>query len=41
MERLKATFSGASLMALELVSDALGGAQGRVVYPPAFGLDRS
>ena len=40
-ERLKAPFSGASFMALELVSDALGGAQGRVVYPPAFGLDKT
>jgi len=38
-QRLKTPFAGPSFMALELVSDALGGAQGCVVYPPAFGLD--
>jgi hypothetical protein len=30
-----------TFMALELVSDALAGAQGRVVYPPAFGLGKT
>jgi putative acetyltransferase len=37
--RLKAPFSGASFMACELMPGALGGGEGRVVYPPAFGLD--
>jgi putative acetyltransferase len=35
---LKAPFSGASFMALELESGALRGSEGRVVYPPPFGL---
>jgi putative acetyltransferase len=34
---LKAPFSGASFMALELTSGALRDGEGRVVYPPAFG----
>lgn len=37
--RLKAPFSGEAFMALELVPGALAGADGLVVYPPAFGLD--
>ena len=40
VRRLKAPFAGTSFMALELVSDALGGELGRVVYPPPFGLDK-
>jgi putative acetyltransferase len=35
---LKAPFSGASFMALELAPGALQGGAGRVVYPPAFGI---
>jgi putative acetyltransferase len=35
---LEAPFSGASFMALELESGALQGGEGRVVYPPAFGV---
>jgi putative acetyltransferase len=35
---LKAPFSGASFMALELEPGALRGGEGRAVYPPAFGL---
>jgi predicted N-acetyltransferase YhbS len=40
-QRLKAPFAGTSFMALELVSDVLAGTQGRVVYPPAFGLGKT
>lgn len=36
---LKAPFSGKSFMALELEAGALGGSNGLVVYPPAFGID--
>ena len=35
---LRAPFTGDSFMALELVPDALRGRDGRVVYPPAFGI---
>jgi putative acetyltransferase len=35
---LEAPFTGDSFMALELVPGALRGADGRVVYPPAFGI---
>ncbi len=35
---LKAPFSGASFMALELELGALQGGAGRVVYPPPFGI---
>jgi putative acetyltransferase len=35
---LESPFSGDAFMALELVSDALKGGAGRVVYPPAFGV---
>lgn len=34
---LKAPFSGASFMALELERGALQGSEGRIIYPPAFG----
>jgi len=37
-QSLKAPFSGASFMALELEPGALRGGEGRVVYPPAFGV---
>lgn len=36
-EPLQAPFTGPAFMALELVPGALGGASGRVAYPPAFG----
>ena len=35
---LKAPFSGDAFMALELAPGALQGADGRVTYPPAFGV---
>jgi putative acetyltransferase len=35
---LRAPFTGDTFMALELVPGALGGPDGRVVYPPAFGI---
>jgi putative acetyltransferase len=35
---LKAPFSGDAFMALELAPGALQGAEGRVTYPPAFGV---
>lgn len=35
---LEAPFSGASFMALELEPGALQGGEGRVVYPPPFGI---
>ena len=35
---LEAPFSGGSFMALELEAGALQGSEGRVVYPPAFGI---
>jgi putative acetyltransferase len=35
---LEAPFSGDAFMALELVPGALQGKQGRVIYPPAFGV---
>ena len=35
---LEAAFSGDAFMALELVPGALQGKQGRVTYPPAFGV---
>jgi putative acetyltransferase len=38
-ERLKAPFSGAAFMALELVPEALADVTGEVRYPPPFGLD--
>lgn len=37
--RLAAPYSGEAFMALELVPGALSGADGRVVYPPAFDID--
>jgi len=37
-ERLKAPFSGESFMALELVPGALDGIEGKLRYPPPFGL---
>ncbi len=36
---LAAPYSGEAFMALELVPGALSGADGRVVYPPAFDID--
>ena len=36
--RLKAPFSGAAFMALELVPGALAGVTGEVRYPPPFGV---
>jgi putative acetyltransferase len=38
-ERFQAPFSGPSFMALELVPGALAGVNGRVRYPPPFGLE--
>lgn len=38
--RLRAPFSGAAFMALELVPGALGGDTGQVTYPPAFRIHR-
>jgi putative acetyltransferase len=38
-ERLKAPFSGAAFMALELVPEALADVTGEVRYPPPFGLE--
>ena len=35
---LKAPFSGDTFMALELAPSALRGKEGRVIYPPAFGV---
>ena len=35
---LKAPFSGDAFMALELAPGALQGEEGRVTYPPAFGV---
>jgi putative acetyltransferase len=35
---LTSPFSGDAFMALELTPDALKGGEGRVVYPPAFGI---
>jgi len=35
---LKAPFSGDAFMALELAPGALQGEEGRVTYPPAFGI---
>lgn len=37
-QSLKAPFAGASFMALELEPGALQAGEGRVVYPPAFGV---
>jgi putative acetyltransferase len=37
-QSLKAPFSGASFMALELESGALRSGEGRVLYPPPFGI---
>jgi putative acetyltransferase len=39
--KLQAPFSGEAFMALELETGVLAGEKGRVVYPAAFGLDRS
>jgi putative acetyltransferase len=38
---LRAPFSGDAFMALELAPGALQGEQGRVTYPPAFGITKS
>src|SRR5882757_8298422 len=38
---LKAPFSGDAFMALELAPGALQGEEGRVTYPPAFGVTNS
>lgn len=38
-EKLQAPFSGDTFMAMELVSHALRGIEGKVAYPKAFGLD--
>jgi putative acetyltransferase len=35
---LNAPFMGDTFMALELMPGALRGADGRVIYPPAFGI---
>jgi putative acetyltransferase len=35
---LASPFSGDSFMALELVSEALKGGNGGVIYPPPFGI---
>ncbi len=37
-QTLEAPFSGASFMAMELAPGALQGGEGRVVYPPPFGI---
>ena len=37
-ERLKSPFSGEAFMAMELVPGALDGLEGKVRYPPPFGL---
>ena len=37
--KLRAPFSGDAFMAIELEAGALGGEQGRIAYPDAFGVD--